>query len=75
MKTILKPHGDGYIIEIDRQTVEDWKVDPGDTLEVQAMDGILTLAPVHDPQRMEKIDAALKRVIERYGETLKRLAE
>lgn len=67
MKTILKPSGDNYILEIDKSILEKLNINPDKPVEV-------VLYP-SDSDDDAVIEDALKDLDERYAETMKRLSQ
>lgn len=74
LKTLTK-HGNSYALIIDRAILELLKITPETPLEVSTDGKRLTIAPVADPKRRERFDAALAKTNRRYGRALKKLAE
>ena len=74
LKTLTK-HGNSYALIIDRAILELLKITPETPLEVSTDGKTLTIAPVADPKRRARFDAALAKTNRRYGRALKKLAE
>ncbi|MEW6197988.1 MAG: AbrB/MazE/SpoVT family DNA-binding domain-containing protein [Planctomycetota bacterium] len=74
LKTLTK-HGNSYALIIDRAILELLKITPETPLEVSTDGKMLTIAPVTDPKRRARFDAALTTTNRRYGRALKKLAE
>ena len=74
MQTLLQSKGDKYVIEMDRTTLTDWKIDPNDVLEIRIVGDTLTVAPVRIAPG-DDLDELLDEVVSEHGDTLKRLSE
>ncbi len=70
----LSRHGDELVLVLDRGLLEQLKIDETTPLEVTTDGHALTVSPVDDEHR-RRFRAALESTNERYGETLRRLAE
>ena len=71
----LVPHGDKLALVIDKPTLELLKIDADTPLEIATDGKKLTVIPVRDEKRREKLDMALENINRKYGPALKRLAD
>ena len=71
----LSKHGDELVLVLDRSLLEQLKIDEQTALEVTTDGRTLVVSPVPDEEREQRFKEALASTNERYGETLKRLAE
>lgn len=74
MQTILQTKGNKYVIEIDKESLTDWKVDPNDVLDVTVVDGVFTAVAVKNAPNAD-FEKALDETVAEHGATLKRLSE
>ncbi len=74
MKTLTK-HGNSYALVIDRAILELLNITPETPLEISTDGKALTVAPITDPKRRARFEAALARTNQRYSRALKKLAE
>jgi antitoxin MazE len=75
MVKMLTKHGNSYALVIDKAILELLRITPDTPLEITTDGRTLTVAPAADPQRQNRIAAALKKTNRRYGRALKKLAE
>ena len=75
MITTLQAHGDHYILEIDAHVIEKVKFNAGQPLEVTIKGNAIALTPVFDSAKADKIDSALNDMEEKFGQTLRDLAQ
>jgi antitoxin component of MazEF toxin-antitoxin module len=71
----LAKHGDDLAIVLDRQTLSAAGISEDSLLDVAVSGRSIIVTAGGDPDRRAKFDAAVESTIERYSETLKRLAE
>jgi antitoxin component of MazEF toxin-antitoxin module len=71
----LAKHGEDLAIVLDRQTLSAAGISEDSLLDVAVRGRSIILTAGGDPDRRVKFDAAVESTIERYSETLKRLAE
>jgi antitoxin MazE len=71
----LSKHGNSLALVIDRSILELLGIDEKTSLELSTDGEALVVAPVRDKKRKKKFEDALASSNERYGRTLKRLAE
>ena len=74
VKTLTR-HGNSYALVIDKAILELLRITPETPLELTTDGQTLTIAPLRDPQRRRRFEAALKKTNRRYGRALKKLAE
>ncbi len=65
--------GDELIIVVEKADMADWMVDPSVKLTVTCDGDKLTVSPLKRTPR--ELDGLLDRVVEQYGDALKKLAE
>ena len=71
----LSKRGDEFVLVLDRSMLEQLKIDEETALEVMVDGGALVVAPVENARRRRRFEEALAATNERYGETLRQLAE
>lgn len=71
----LTPHGNSAALIIDKSVMELLGIAMDTPLKITTDGKSLIISPVTDPERETRFRQALKRVNERHGETLRRLAE
>ena len=74
IKTLTR-HGNSYALVIDKAILELLRITPETPLEITTDGQTLTIAPVRDPQRLRRFEAALRKTNRRYGRALRKLAE
>ncbi len=74
VKTLTR-HGNSYALVIDKAILELLRITPETPLELTTDGQALTIAPLRDPQRRRRFEAALKKTNRCYGRALKKLAE
>jgi antitoxin component of MazEF toxin-antitoxin module len=70
----LTKHGNSYALVIERPILDLLEIDPESPVEVATDGATLTIAPVRDPKRRKRFEAALAKTNAKYGKMLKRLA-
>ena len=73
VKTLTK-HGNSYALIIDKPILDLLKIDSETLLEVTTDGKSLTVSPVADAKRKQRLEAGLARINKRYSELFKRLA-
>ena len=71
----LTAHGNSSALVIDKAILELLKIGPKSPLEIATDGKNLIVSPVRDAKRERKTKAALAKINERHGRTLKKLAE
>lgn len=74
LKTLVS-HGNSSALIIDKPILELLKIDQNTPLEITTDGENLIISPAAGKDRGKKIRAAIKKVNERHGKTLKKLAE
>lgn len=67
-------HGNSSALIIDKPILEILKIDMDTPLEVSTDGRNLIISPVRDAKRETKVRAALRKVNDKHGKTLKRLS-
>ncbi len=71
----LVRHGDGYALVIDKPIMELLKIDPDTPIEMAADGGRLVITPQNGQPREDELKGILKKINEKHGPALKRLAD
>ncbi len=71
----LTKHGNSYALVIDKPIMELLGITPDTPLELNTDGRCLVLTPIRNPEEQEKFEQALDMVHERFGHTMKRLAD
>ncbi len=71
----LVRHGDGYALVIDKPIMELLKIDPDTPIEVSTDGGRLVVTPQNGQPREDELKGILKKINEKHGPALKRLAD
>ncbi|MGB9866519.1 MAG: AbrB/MazE/SpoVT family DNA-binding domain-containing protein [Bacillota bacterium] len=71
----LTPHGNSAALIIDKPVMELLGITMDTPLKITTDGRNLIISPMTDPEREARFRQALKRVNEKHGETLRRLAE
>ncbi|MBL8964926.1 MAG: hypothetical protein KF787_00430 [Phycisphaeraceae bacterium] len=74
VKTLTK-HGNSYALVIDRPILDLLKITPESPLEVTTDGKVLTIAPIADSGRRDRLARSLEKTNRRHGKALKKLAE
>jgi antitoxin MazE len=74
VKTLVK-HGNSYALVIDKPILELLRATPETPLELTTDGERLMVCPIRDRQRERRLRQSLRKINEKYGEDLKRLAE
>lgn len=75
MRKKLTKHGNSLALIIDRPILELLRIDAETPLDISTDGQRLILAPVTQPARRKKFEAAQAAAHERYGRAFKKLAE
>jgi len=73
-KNLIK-HGNSWALVIDRPILDLLQIDPDTPLELSTNGDVLVISPQRDEKRRKRFQSALKKINQRYGNALKRLAE
>ena len=73
-KSLIK-HGNSLALVIDKPILEMLEITPETKLELTTNGDAILLTPIRDRDRQSRIDESLRKINERYGDDLKRLAE
>ena len=73
-KTLVK-HGNSYALVIDKPILDLLQATPETPFEILTDGQALILRPIREPDSEERFRAALERVNQQFGRTLKHLAE
>jgi len=71
----MTSHGDNLVLMIERDLLDRLNIDADTPLDVSTDGEVLVVSPVRDRKRRKDFEAALKKVNEKYGRALKRLAD
>ena len=71
----LVRHGNSYALVIDKPILELLKIEPDTPLEVSTDGGRLVLTPQNGQAREHELKKILKKINDKYGPALKRLAD
>jgi antitoxin MazE len=71
----LSKHGNSLALVIDRSILDLLGIDERTSLEMSTDGAALIVSPVRDKRRRKKFEQALASTNERYGKSLRRLAE
>jgi len=74
VKNLIK-HGNSYAMIIDKPILDLLQAGPDTPFEVISDGRSLVLTPVRDPEVEQRFERAVKRVHERFGKAMKKLAE
>ena len=74
LKTLVS-HGNSSALIIDKPILELLKIDQNTPLEITTDGANLIISPATGKGREKKIKSAMRKINERHGKTLKRLAE
>jgi len=73
-KTLIK-HGNSLALVIDKPILEMLDISADTPLELSTNGDALLVSPVRDRKRRKRLEASLRKMNERFGDDLKRLAE
>ncbi len=68
-------HGNSSALIIDKPIMELLKIDNETPLEISTDGKNLIISPVNDLKRMDRLEIALKKINQKHGSTLKKLAK
>lgn len=71
----LTPHGNSAALIIDKPIMELLGITMDTPLKIATDGKSLIISPIADPEREARFRQALRRINEKHGETLRRLAE
>lgn len=74
IKTLV-PYGDDAALVIDRALLDKLGIDEDTPLEIVTDGEVIIVSPVRDATHRQRVAGAMKNVIARHGETLRKLAE
>ena len=75
MQKTLTKHGNSYALVIDKPILDLLRITPDTPFEIVSDGQSLVLTPIRDPKEERKFQRALETLHERFGRTLKKLAE
>ena len=73
IKTLTK-HGNSLALVIDRPILELLNIQPNTPISISTDGKTLILSPIHGMEREEQLAKIRKKINEKYGSTLKKLA-
>ena len=73
-KSLIK-HGNSLALVIDKPILEMLQITAETKLELTTNGDAILVTPVRDKKRQARIDASLKKINDKFGDDLKRLAE
>lgn len=73
-KTLIK-HGNSLALVIDKPILEMLRITADTPLELTTNGDALMVVPIRDETRQQRLEAAIARVNEKFGETFRRLAD
>jgi len=73
-KTLIR-HGNSLAVVIDKPILEMLQISADTKLELSTNGDTILIRPIRDRARQSRIDAALQKINDSYGNALKRLAE
>jgi antitoxin MazE len=73
-KTLIK-HGNSLAIVIDKPVLELLQITADTKIELTTNGDAIMLTPVRDKKRQARLEAALQKINEQYGDDLRKLAE
>ncbi len=68
-------HGNSSALIIDKPILELLKINSDTPLEISTDGKNIIISPVHDKNRLKKLDKSLDHINKKYRDTLKKLAE
>jgi antitoxin component of MazEF toxin-antitoxin module len=75
MTKTLVQHGNSLALVIDKPILEMLRISADTPLELTTNGDSLLISPVRDKARQKKLQASLKKINQKFGDDLKRLAE
>ncbi len=73
-KTLIK-HGNSLALVIDKPILEMLQITPDTKLELTTNGDAILVTPVRDKRRQARLQAALDKINDKFGDDLKKLAE
>ena len=73
-KTLIK-HGNSLALVIDKPILEMLQITPDTKLELTTNGDAIMVTPVRDKKRQARLQAALEKINDKFGDDLKKLAE
>lgn len=74
MKTLTK-HGNSLALVIEKPVLELLNIDAATPLDITTDGQVLIVTPIRDSKRKAAFERALRKTNQKYGRTLKRLAD
>ena len=74
IKTLTRS-GNSAAVVLDKDLLEAAGIEPGATVEISVIGGIISIGRVRDKKRVAKLKAITKKAHARYGAAFKKLAE
>jgi antitoxin component of MazEF toxin-antitoxin module len=75
MKKTLIKHGNSLALVIDKPILEMLQITADTPLELSTNGDAILIAPVRDKRRQRRLQAALDKINDRFGDDLERLAK
>ena len=75
VKKKLTRSGNSVAVVLDRELLEAAGLEEGSTVEIEVVDGIISLGRLRDRRRAAKVDKILGKLDRRYAAVFKKLAE
>ena len=73
-KTLTRS-GNSVAVVLDRELLEAAGLEEGATVEIEVVDGIISIGKLRDKRRAAKVDTILGKLDRRYAAVFKKLAE
>lgn len=73
-KTLIR-HGNSLAIVIDKPVLELLQITPDTKIELTTNGDAIMLTPIRDKKRQARLQAALEKINNQFGDDLKKLAE
>ena len=74
-KKTLTRSGNSVAVVLDRELLEAAGLEEGSTVEIEVVDGIISIGRLRDRRRAAKVDKILGKLDRRYAAVFKKLAE
>ncbi|MCP4397596.1 MAG: AbrB/MazE/SpoVT family DNA-binding domain-containing protein [bacterium] len=75
MLATLTKQGDQMLLPIESELLKQLHIDSDTPLNIEAAGDVSIVSPIRDDARRKKLQKTLKKINQRYGHMLKRLAE
>ena len=75
VKKKLTRSGNSVAVVLDRELLEAAGLEEGSTVEIEVVDGIISIGRLRDRRRAAKVDKILGKLDRRYAAVFKKLAE